>query len=71
MIISILKDNNPGENTTAKYGVSYLVEYEKKRLFFDTGQSKLFLNENFGKKQVRPEEIFIFYKYTSWLKYLF
>lgn len=43
MIISILTDNNPGRNTTAEHGLSYLVEHNGKRFLFDTGQSNLFL----------------------------
>lgn len=44
MIISILTENNPGENTDAEHGLSYMVEHDGKRLLFDTGQSNLFLN---------------------------
>jgi 7,8-dihydropterin-6-yl-methyl-4-(beta-D-ribofuranosyl)aminobenzene 5'-phosphate synthase len=44
MTVSILTDNNPGRNTQAEHGLSYLIEYEGKRLLFDTGQSSLFLN---------------------------
>ncbi len=43
MIISILTDNKPGDNTSAEHGLSYLVEHDGKRLLFDTGQSNLFL----------------------------
>lgn len=43
MIISILTDNNPGANTSAEHGLSYLIEYDGKRILFDTGQSNLFL----------------------------
>jgi len=43
MIISILTENNPGENTSAEHGLSYLVNHDGKRLLFDTGQSNLFL----------------------------
>jgi 7,8-dihydropterin-6-yl-methyl-4-(beta-D-ribofuranosyl)aminobenzene 5'-phosphate synthase len=43
MIISILTDNNPGTNTLAEHGLSYLIEHDGKRILFDTGQSNLFL----------------------------
>lgn len=43
MTVSILTDNNPGRNTPAEHGLSYLIEYDQKRLLFDTGQSNLFL----------------------------
>jgi 7,8-dihydropterin-6-yl-methyl-4-(beta-D-ribofuranosyl)aminobenzene 5'-phosphate synthase len=43
MIISILTDNNPGTHTPAEHGLSYIIEYERKRLLFDTGQSNMFL----------------------------
>ncbi len=43
MTISILTENNPGLNTSAEHGLSYLIEYDGKRLLFDTGQSNLFL----------------------------
>lgn len=38
MTISILTDNNPGENTPAEHGLSYLIEHNGKRLLFDTGR---------------------------------
>jgi 7,8-dihydropterin-6-yl-methyl-4-(beta-D-ribofuranosyl)aminobenzene 5'-phosphate synthase len=43
MIISILTDNNPGAHTPAEHGLSYLIEYDQKRLLFDTGQSDMFI----------------------------
>jgi 7,8-dihydropterin-6-yl-methyl-4-(beta-D-ribofuranosyl)aminobenzene 5'-phosphate synthase len=43
MTISILTDNNPGVYTGAEHGLSYLIEFDGKRLLFDTGQSNLFL----------------------------
>lgn len=43
MTISILTDNFPGENLPAEHGLSYLIEFEGKKLLFDTGQSDLFL----------------------------
>ena len=43
MNLSILTDNFPGENLPAEHGLSYLVEFDGKRLLFDTGQSNLFL----------------------------
>jgi 7,8-dihydropterin-6-yl-methyl-4-(beta-D-ribofuranosyl)aminobenzene 5'-phosphate synthase len=43
MRISVLTDNHPGSYTPAEHGLSYLIEYEGKRLLFDTGQSDMFL----------------------------
>src|SRR4030042_4477167 len=43
MIISILTDNNPGIHTPAEHGLSYLIEYDGKKILFDTGQSDLFI----------------------------
>jgi len=43
MTISVLSDNHPGAHTPAEHGLSYLIEYDGKRLLFDTGQSDMFL----------------------------
>jgi len=43
MKITILTDNYPGKYTDAEHGLSYLIEYEGKKILFDTGQSNLFL----------------------------
>ncbi|MDD3891774.1 MAG: MBL fold metallo-hydrolase [Bacteroidales bacterium] len=43
MKVSILVDNIPGPNTLAEHGLSYLIEYEDKKILFDTGQTDLFL----------------------------
>ncbi len=43
MIISILTDNNPGSHLPAEHGLSYLIEYDGKKVLFDTGQSDMFL----------------------------
>lgn len=43
MVISVLTDNFPGSHTAAEHGLSYLVEYDGKKILFDTGQSDLFL----------------------------
>jgi len=43
MNIYILTDNLPGDNFQAEHGLSYLIEFEGKKLLFDTGQSNLFL----------------------------
>ncbi|MBN1416111.1 MAG: MBL fold metallo-hydrolase [Bacteroidales bacterium] len=43
MVISVLTDNMPGTRTEAEHGLSYLIEFEGKKLLFDTGQSNLFL----------------------------
>lgn len=43
MKVSVLTENNAGEHTGAEHGLSYLVEYDGRRILFDTGQSDLFL----------------------------
>jgi 7,8-dihydropterin-6-yl-methyl-4-(beta-D-ribofuranosyl)aminobenzene 5'-phosphate synthase len=43
MKISILTDNHPGAYTPAEHGLSYFLEYDGKRLLFDTGQSDMFM----------------------------
>jgi len=43
MKISILTDNHPGGHTPAEHGLSYFIEYDGRRLLFDTGQSDMFL----------------------------
>lgn len=42
MQISVLVDNMAGINTPAEHGISYLVEYDGKKILVDTGQSDLF-----------------------------
>lgn len=56
MKISILVDNNPGTRTAAEHGLSYLIEYDGKRLLFDTGQSNMFV-ENAGIMKVDLKNI--------------
>ncbi len=41
--ISVFSDNSPGPHTPAEHGLSYFIEYDGKRLLFDTGQSDMFL----------------------------
>jgi len=43
MKISILTENQPGPFTPAEHGLSYLIEFDGKRILFDAGQSDLFL----------------------------
>lgn len=43
MKITVLTDNTPGKHTEAEHGLSYLIEFDGKRLLFDTGQSNLFI----------------------------
>jgi metal-dependent hydrolase (beta-lactamase superfamily II) len=43
MKISVLTDNYPGPHTPAEHGLSYFIEYDGKRLIFDTGQTDMFL----------------------------
>ncbi|MDX2415073.1 MAG: MBL fold metallo-hydrolase, partial [Bacteroidales bacterium] len=43
MRLSILCENSPGRSTRAEHGISYLLEFDSKKILFDTGQSDLFL----------------------------
>jgi 7,8-dihydropterin-6-yl-methyl-4-(beta-D-ribofuranosyl)aminobenzene 5'-phosphate synthase len=44
LTISVLTENNAGMNTGAEHGLSYFIDYDDRRILFDTGQSALFLN---------------------------
>lgn len=44
MKISVLAENNAGPHTPAEHGLSYLIEYDSRKILFDTGQSDLFLS---------------------------
>ncbi len=54
MKISVLTDNHAGSHTNAEHGLSYLIEFDGKRILFDTGQSDLFL-KNGATMKVSPE----------------
>ncbi|HOF20193.1 MAG TPA: MBL fold metallo-hydrolase [Bacteroidales bacterium] len=41
--ISVLTDNHAGSFFPAEHGLSYLIEYDGKKILFDTGQSDMFL----------------------------
>jgi 7,8-dihydropterin-6-yl-methyl-4-(beta-D-ribofuranosyl)aminobenzene 5'-phosphate synthase len=43
MRISVLTENHAGSITRAEHGLSYLIEFDSKKILFDTGQSDLFL----------------------------
>ena len=43
MKISVLTDNHPGSHIPAEHGLSYFIEFDGKRLLFDTGQSDMFI----------------------------
>lgn len=43
MRISVLTENHAGAYTTAEHGLSYLIEFDGKRILFDTGKSNMFL----------------------------
>ena len=55
MKISILTDNHAGSFCQAEHGLSYLIEFDGKKLLFDTGQSDLFLR-NAVIMGVNPED---------------
>lgn len=55
MTISVLTDNHAGSFCQAEHGLSYLIDFDGKKLLFDTGQSDLFLR-NAGIMGVNPED---------------
>ena len=55
MKISVLTDNHAGSHCKAEHGLSYFIEFEGKKLLFDTGQSDLFL-KNARIMGVNPED---------------
>lgn len=55
MKISVLAENYAGVYTRAEHGLSYLIEYEGKKVLFDSGQSDLFL-ENASKMGLKTGE---------------
>jgi 7,8-dihydropterin-6-yl-methyl-4-(beta-D-ribofuranosyl)aminobenzene 5'-phosphate synthase len=56
MRISVLTENYAGIATMAEHGLSYLIEFDGKRILFDTGQSDMFL-KNAIKLNINPEDI--------------
>ncbi|MCU0473759.1 MAG: MBL fold metallo-hydrolase [Bacteroidales bacterium] len=56
MQISVLTENHAGAFTLAEHGLSYLIEFDGKRILFDTGQSDMFL-KNAGIMNVSMENI--------------
>jgi len=56
MKISVLADNTAGPFTKAEHGLSYLIEYDGKRLLFDTGQSDMFVT-NAGIMKISLKDI--------------
>lgn len=44
MRISVLSENHAGTFTRAEHGLSYLIEFDDKKILFDAGQSILFLD---------------------------
>lgn len=43
MKISVLSDNHAGTYTVAEHGLSYLIEFDNRRILFDTGQGDVFI----------------------------
>ncbi len=54
MKISVLVDNTPGVNYKAEFGLSFFIEFNGKKILFDTAQTNLFL-ENAAKLQIDIE----------------
>lgn len=56
MRISVLTENHAGINTLAEHGLSYLIEFDDKKILFDMGQSDMFL-KNAIKLKINLEDI--------------
>lgn len=56
MKISVLTDNHAGSHTLSEHGLSYLIEFGRKRILFDTGQSDIFL-KNAARMDVSLDKI--------------
>jgi len=56
MRISVLTDNQPGSLTLAEHGLSYIIEYDNKKILFDTGQTDVFIR-NAEKKGIDISDI--------------
>lgn len=56
MRISVLAENNAGPHTPAEHGLSYLIEYDSRKILFDAGQSDIFL-KNAGSMDLNVREI--------------
>lgn len=56
MKLSVLTENNSGEYFIAEHGLSYFIEYDNKKILFDTGATDVFL-QNAGKLNINLEEI--------------
>jgi len=56
MRISVLTENNAGPFTEAEHGLSYLIEFDGRRILFDAGQSDMFLR-NAKKMNLSLEKI--------------
>ncbi len=55
MTISVLTDNHAGSFCQAEHGLSYLIDFDGRKILFDTGQSDLFLR-NAEIMGVNPED---------------
>ena len=55
MKITVLNDNAPGRDCLAEFGLSYLIESDKK-ILFDTGATNVFL-QNALKLSIAPDQI--------------
>jgi 7,8-dihydropterin-6-yl-methyl-4-(beta-D-ribofuranosyl)aminobenzene 5'-phosphate synthase len=56
MQVSVLTDNHAGPFTPAEHGLSYFIEYDSRRILFDTGQSDMF-RKNSGLMKVDLSDI--------------
>jgi len=56
MQISVLTENHAGPFTLAEHGLSHLIEFDGKRILFDTGQTDMFL-KNAGIMNIDLENI--------------
>ena len=56
MKITVLVDNAPGGELAAEHGLSYFIEHKGKTLLFDTGHSRIFL-QNAEKLAIDLEKV--------------
>jgi 7,8-dihydropterin-6-yl-methyl-4-(beta-D-ribofuranosyl)aminobenzene 5'-phosphate synthase len=56
MRISVLAENIAGPHAAAEHGLSYMIEFDNRKVLFDTGQSDIFL-KNAGSMDIDLHEI--------------
>jgi 7,8-dihydropterin-6-yl-methyl-4-(beta-D-ribofuranosyl)aminobenzene 5'-phosphate synthase len=64
MKITVLTDNHAGTRTQAEHGLSLLIEYDGKKILFDTGQSDLFLRN--AASLVKTDHLILLWTTAPW-----